>query len=74
MFDNATVRLIFRSLLAGLTTFLGIVQAYGYDNMDTGQWVNAGVAALLAALAFSGISAVTPIDQSVGATGKGGDK
>ena len=68
MFENATVRLIYRSLLAGLTTFLGIVQASGYDDMDTGAWINAGVAALLAALAFSGISAVTPIDKSIGAT------
>ena len=68
MFDNPTIRLVFRSLLAGLTTFLGIVQASGYDSMDTGDWVNATVAALLAAVAFSGISAVTPIDQSIGAT------
>ena len=73
MFDNPTIRLVFRSLLAGLTTFLGIVQASGYDSMDTGDWVNAAVAALLAAVAFSGISAVTPIDYSIGAT-KGGDK
>lgn len=68
MFENPVVRLISRSLLAGLTTFLGIVQASGYDSMDQADWVNAGVAAALAALAFSGISAVTPIDKSIGAT------
>lgn len=72
MFDSPVVRLICRSLLAGVTTFLGIVQASGYDSMDTAAWVNAGVAAGLAALAFSGISAVTPIDQSIGPTGSRG--
>ena len=73
MFDNATIRLVLRSLLAGLGTFLGIVYAMGYDNMDTGEWVNAAVAGLLFALSFSGISATTPIDKSIGAT-RGGDK
>jgi hypothetical protein len=71
--DNyPTIRLVLRSLLAGLGTFLGYLYATGYDSMSTGDWVDATVIGLISAIGFSGISATTPIDKSIGATGRGG--
>lgn len=66
--DNyPTVRLILRSLVAGLGGFLTAVYATGYDNMTTGDWVDYAIAAAIVGLGFSGLSATTPIDQSVSA-------
>ena len=67
MFDNPTVRFFARSILAAIVTGLGVaVGALDDGGISTQEAVNIAYIALGAFATFAGVSAVTPIDKSVG--------
>lgn len=66
MLNNPKVRLALQSVVAGLLTFLGILQQSDVSDMSGNDWVQAVVAGLVGALVFSGVMAGTPIYKGVG--------
>ena len=63
--SNPTVRLALRALIAGVLAFASSLQAAGTDSLNSGDWINAAIAAVVTAVLASA-ELVTPLNPTVG--------
>lgn len=63
---SPTIRLVLRALIAGVLAFASSIQAAGTDSLNSGDWINAAIAAVLAAGLLGGAEFATPLNPTVG--------
>lgn len=63
---SPVVRLAVRAVIAGVLAFASSLQAAGTDSLNSGDWINAAIAAVVAAAVLASAELVTPINPTVG--------
>lgn len=63
---NPTVRLAVRAILAGVLAFAASIQAAGTDSLESGDWISATIAGVVAAAVLASAELTTALNPTVG--------